>query len=112
MTQPLGQMTRAVESFAGNQPAVVPTSASGEIGVLAKAFARMDAEVREKTAALTREIEERSRLFEPPDVLGNVNLLDRRFEPASCGLFNHAIITMPECEPACAYSRAAATRCA
>ena len=70
MTQPLGQMTRAVESFSDNQPAVVPTSASGEIGVLAKAFARMDAEVREKTAALTREIEERSRLFDlSPDLI-------------------------------------------
>src|SRR5258708_13607597 len=68
MTQPLGQMTRAVEGLARNQPAVVPTEASGEIGVLAKAFARMDAEVREKTAALTREIEKRSPLFDPsPD---------------------------------------------
>jgi len=28
---------------------------------------------------------------EPPDVLGNVNLLDRRFEPGSCGLFNHLV---------------------
>src|SRR5258708_24052315 len=70
MTQPLGQMTRAVEGLARNQPAVVPTEASGEIGVLAKAFARMDAEVREKTAALTREIEERSRLFDlSPDLI-------------------------------------------
>jgi PAS domain S-box-containing protein len=70
MTQPLGQMTRAVEGLAGDQPAVVPTEASGEIGVLAKAFARMDAEVREKTAALTREIEERSRLFDlSPDLI-------------------------------------------
>jgi methyl-accepting chemotaxis protein len=70
MTQPLGQMTRAVEGLAGDQPAVVPTDASGEIGVLAKAFARMDAEVREKTAALTREIEERSRLFDlSPDLI-------------------------------------------
>jgi PAS domain-containing protein len=70
MTQPLGQMTRAVEGLAGDQPAVVPNEASGEIGVLAKAFARMDAEVREKTAALTREIEERSRLFDlSPDLI-------------------------------------------
>jgi len=47
MTQPLGQMTRAVETFTGDRPVVVPTEAGGEIGVLAKAFARMDAEVRE-----------------------------------------------------------------
>jgi hypothetical protein len=28
---------------------------------------------------------------EPQDVLGNVNLLDRRFEPASCGVFDHLV---------------------
>jgi hypothetical protein len=33
---------------------------------------------------------------EPPDVLGNVNLLDRRFEPASCGLFNHLVAAARE----------------
>jgi PAS domain S-box-containing protein len=71
LTKPLAQMTRAVEGLAGDAPVVVPTAASGEIGVLAKAFARMDAEVRaktaalsEKTEALTREIEERSRVFD------------------------------------------------
>jgi PAS domain-containing protein len=70
MTKPLAQVTRAVESLAQNEPMVVPTAASGEIGTLAKAFARMDAEVREKTAALTREIEERSRLFDlSPDLI-------------------------------------------
>src|SRR5262245_46465410 len=45
MTKPLAQMTRAVEGLADDQPIVVPTTASGEIGTLAKAFARMDAEV-------------------------------------------------------------------
>jgi PAS domain S-box-containing protein len=59
MTNPLVQMTRAVENLAHNEPIVVPTSASGEIGMLASAFARMDADVRSKTAALNREIEER-----------------------------------------------------
>lgn len=28
---------------------------------------------------------------EPQDLLGSVNLLDRRFEPASCGLFRHLV---------------------
>jgi PAS domain S-box-containing protein len=64
MTKPLAQMTRAVEGLSQNAPTKVPTGASGEIGVLAKAFARMDADMREKTAALNREIEERSRLFD------------------------------------------------
>src|SRR5262249_15535426 len=88
MTQPLGQMTRAVETFTGDQPVVVPTEAAGEIGVLAKAFARMDAEVRQKTAALTREIEERSRLFDlSPDLIlttdhaGNILRVSPSCEP-------------------------------
>src|SRR5262245_3034666 len=37
MTKPLAQMTRAVEGLADNEPIVVPTGASGEIGTLAKA---------------------------------------------------------------------------
>lgn len=28
---------------------------------------------------------------EPQDILGSANLLDRRFEPAACGLFNHIV---------------------
>lgn len=48
MTKPLAQMTRAVEGLSQNAPMEVPTGASGEIGVLAKAFACMDADMREK----------------------------------------------------------------
>lgn len=48
MTKPLAQMTRAVEGLSQNAPMKVPTDASGEIGVLAKAFACMDADMREK----------------------------------------------------------------
>ena len=63
-------MTRAVEGLARNELIVAPTGASGEIGVLARAFARMDADIRDKTAALNREIEERSRLFDTsPDLI-------------------------------------------
>ena len=57
MTRPLAQMTRAVEGLARNELIVAPTGASGEIGVLARAFARMDEDIRDKTAALNREIE-------------------------------------------------------
>ena len=64
LVRPLVQMTRAVETFRHDQSAAVPTDAAGEIGVLATAFARMGAEVREKTAALEHEIEARSRIFD------------------------------------------------
>jgi PAS domain S-box-containing protein len=60
LTQPLVQMTQAVESFPRDQSAATP-SASGEIGVLAQAFARMMAEVKNKTASLEKEIEEHRR---------------------------------------------------
>ena len=52
LTRPLVQMTRAVEGFARDEPAAIPTDAGGEIGRLAQAFARMAEEARDKTAAL------------------------------------------------------------
>jgi PAS domain S-box-containing protein len=58
LTQPLAQMTRNVERFAQDETLPVPTDASGEIGVLARTFARMASDVRDKTQALKREIEE------------------------------------------------------
>jgi PAS domain S-box-containing protein len=61
LTRPLVQMTGAVEAFARGAPMEVPVNASGEIGVLARAFARMAGEVREKTTALEQEIEQRRR---------------------------------------------------
>jgi PAS domain S-box-containing protein len=64
LTGPLVQMTRAVETFTHEQPAQVPIEASGEIGTLARAFARMAADVRDKAAALGQEIDERHRLFD------------------------------------------------
>ena len=33
---------------------------------------------------------------EPQDLLGSVNLLDRRFEPAACGVFNHIVASALE----------------
>jgi PAS domain S-box-containing protein len=64
LTRPLVQITKAVEGFGHDEPIIVPTRTSGEIGVLVTAFTRMAAEVREKTAALTREIQERRRIFD------------------------------------------------
>jgi signal transduction histidine kinase/ActR/RegA family two-component response regulator len=62
MSRPLVQMTKAVTAFgrgatAARTKLAVPIDASGEIGVLAKAFAGMAAEVSEKTAAMRRNAE-------------------------------------------------------
>jgi PAS domain S-box-containing protein len=59
LTRPLTQMTAAVTAFGRNEPMSVPTDASGEISILARAFAGMASDVRSKTAELSREIEER-----------------------------------------------------
>jgi len=64
LTKPIAQMTNAVEAFGRGAPMLMPTHATGEIGVLAKAFQRMATDVREKTAALARETGERRRLFD------------------------------------------------
>jgi HAMP domain-containing protein len=53
LARPLVEMTNAVERFAHDGAITVPMRGNGEIGVLAGAFARMAAEVREKTAALS-----------------------------------------------------------
>jgi PAS domain S-box-containing protein len=61
LTRPLTAMTKAIEGFAQGRTIAIPTGASGEIGVLARAFARMVEEVRDKTNALKRETEEHRR---------------------------------------------------
>jgi PAS domain S-box-containing protein len=64
LVKPIAQMTRAVEAFGRGEPMQMPTSETGEIGLLANAFQRMGADVREKTAALAKETEERQRIFD------------------------------------------------
>jgi PAS domain S-box-containing protein len=61
ITVPLMQMTRAVQAFGRGEPMVVPTGGPGAIGILAHAFESMATEVRDKTIALVREIDERRR---------------------------------------------------
>jgi PAS domain S-box-containing protein len=56
----LVQMTTAVQAFPRDPEAAMP-AATGEIGVLARAFARMMAEVKDKTASLEKEVAEHSR---------------------------------------------------
>jgi PAS domain S-box-containing protein len=52
LARPLVQTTRAIEGFARGEQVAVPTDARGEVGRLARAFARMIAEIEEKTIAL------------------------------------------------------------
>jgi PAS domain S-box-containing protein len=61
LIRPLAQMTAAIEGFGRTGAAAVPVDAAGEIGVLARAFTRMTAEVKDKRAALEHEIEEHRR---------------------------------------------------
>uniref|UniRef100_Q07QQ0 histidine kinase n=1 Tax=Rhodopseudomonas palustris (strain BisA53) TaxID=316055 RepID=Q07QQ0_RHOP5 len=57
MIRPLTEMTTAIANFAQDKPLLVPLTASGEIGVLARAFKKMVQEVREKNASIQRDKE-------------------------------------------------------
>ncbi|MGY8677938.1 PAS domain S-box protein [Bradyrhizobium sp. UFLA05-153] len=61
LTRPIGRLTTAVEAIGSGRPADIPVDAPGETGALARAFARMVAEVQAKTAALEREVREHRR---------------------------------------------------
>ena len=58
LTRPISQLTAAVEGIGRSDPVAIPVDASGETGVLARAFAHVMGEVSAKAAALQREIEE------------------------------------------------------
>lgn len=62
LTRPLRELTKAVEQFRGEEPLVMPGRASGELGILIRAFAQMSGEMRARTAALKQEIAERRRV--------------------------------------------------
>jgi PAS domain S-box-containing protein len=76
LTRPLAQITAAVDNFTATTPIQVPTEASGEVGVLARSFARVAREMQEATAALKKETEERRHLFETS--LDLILITDRR----------------------------------
>ena len=61
LTRPISQLTAAVEGIGGNHPVAIPVDASGETGVLARAFARAIDEANAKTAALQREVQDHRR---------------------------------------------------
>jgi PAS domain S-box-containing protein len=61
LTRPIIQLTAAVEGAGEAGSPAIPVDASGETGVLARAFARVIGEANAKTVALEREIEEHRR---------------------------------------------------
>jgi len=61
LTRPIRQLTSAVEGTGKNDPPPIPVNASGETGVLARAFARVLDEANAKTEALQREVQEHRR---------------------------------------------------
>jgi len=92
LSRPLTQMAGAVQSFARGETATVPITASGEIGLLARAFEQMRTEVRAKTAELEYEIKERQRVFDTS--LDLIFVTDRkghllRVNPASTAILGY-----------------------
>jgi PAS domain S-box-containing protein len=61
LVRPISRLTAAVEGIARHDPVAIPVDATGETGVLARAFARVMGDANAKTAALEREIQEHRR---------------------------------------------------
>jgi PAS domain S-box-containing protein len=61
LTRPIIQLTAAVEGAGRDGPVAIPVDASGETGVLARAFARVMGEVNAKAAALAHEVQDHRR---------------------------------------------------
>ena len=61
LTRPINQLRAAVEGAGRGGAVAIPVDASGETGVLARAFARVMGEANAKTAALEREVQEHRR---------------------------------------------------
>jgi PAS domain S-box-containing protein len=61
LTRPIVQLTAAVEGAGRNGPVAIPVDASGETGVLARAFARVIGEANTKTIELEHEVREHRR---------------------------------------------------
>ena len=58
LTQPIKQLTAAIDGVGRNNAVPIPLDSGGETGVLARAFARMISEANAKTTELEREIRE------------------------------------------------------
>jgi PAS domain S-box-containing protein len=57
LTRPIVQLTAAVDAAVGNDAILIPVNASGETGVLARAFSRVISDVKAKTHALESEVQ-------------------------------------------------------
>jgi PAS domain S-box-containing protein len=89
LTRPILQLTHSVEGIARGQPIEVPTHASGETGILARAFSKAMEEVRTKTIALEREIQGHRLTEEARNQIAG----RERFFSAAVESSNDAIIT-------------------
>src|SRR5262245_6882824 len=92
LSQPLIQITRSVEGFSRGNPIIVPRNAKGEIGVLARAFVQMAADLRDRTTALNSEMERHRRIFDSS--LDLILVVDKRgnfvqVSPSSAEILGH-----------------------
>jgi PAS domain S-box-containing protein len=93
LTGPLVQMTKAAEGFARGERIKAPVGAGGEIGVLARAFASMTAQVEEKaTALLESEARQRAIVDTAVDAIVVIDEFGtiQSANPATHGIFGHA----------------------
>jgi PAS domain S-box-containing protein len=67
LTRPIIELTRAVEAAARDGTPAIPVGASGETGVLARAFAQVMEEANANTVALKREVQEHRRTIAARD---------------------------------------------
>jgi PAS domain S-box-containing protein len=89
LTRPIVQLTEAVEGLGRDDSAAVPVNASGETGVLARAFSRVMDEVKAKTDALEREVQHHRRTEASRDRYAQ----RERFFIAAVEFSNDAIVT-------------------
>jgi PAS domain S-box-containing protein len=90
LTRPIVELTRAVEAAPRDGIAAIPVAASGETGVLARAFAHVMEEANAKTLALEREVQEHRRTVAARDHHAE----RERLFSAAVESSNDAIITM------------------
>jgi PAS domain S-box-containing protein len=64
ITRPLAQMTNLAEHYPNTQGEPLPVTATGELGSLARALARMDSQIRDRNELLQQEEQRFRRVFE------------------------------------------------
>jgi PAS domain S-box-containing protein len=90
LIRPISQLTAAVEGIGNNVPVAIPVNASGETGVLARAFARVIGETIAKTAALEREVQDHRRT----EVARDHHAVQERIFSAAVESSNDAVVTI------------------